>query len=78
VKSLRAASTLKLHRLRESDTAASRPSLTEIKGFMPILIKTRAEIEKMRASGKLLRQVHDLLAPLVVPGATTMDLENAA
>ena len=45
---------------------------------MPILIKTRAEIEKMRASGKLLRQVHDLLAPLVVPGATTMDLENAA
>ena len=45
---------------------------------MPILIKTRAEIEKMRASGKLLRQVHDLLAPLVAPGATTMDLENAA
>jgi methionyl aminopeptidase len=45
---------------------------------MPILIKTRAEIEKMRASGILLRQVHDLLAPLVVPGATTMDLEKAA
>jgi len=45
---------------------------------MPILIKTRAEIEKMRASGRILRQVHDILAPLVVPGATTMDLENAA
>jgi methionyl aminopeptidase len=45
---------------------------------MPILIKTRAEIEKMRASGRILRQVHDVLAPLVAPGATTMDLENAA
>jgi methionyl aminopeptidase len=45
---------------------------------MAILIKTRAEIEKMRASGRLLRQVHDVLAPLVAPGATTMDLENAA
>ncbi len=45
---------------------------------MPILIKTRAEIEKMRASGRVLRQIHDEIAPLVVPGATTMDLENAA
>jgi methionyl aminopeptidase len=45
---------------------------------MAILIKTRAEIEKMRASGRILRQVHDTLAPLVVAGATTMDLENAA
>ena len=45
---------------------------------MPILIKTRAEIEKMRASGRILRQVHNTLAPLVVAGATTMDLENAA
>jgi len=45
---------------------------------MPILIKTRAEIEKMRASGRILRQVHEAIAPLVVPGATTMDLERAA
>jgi methionyl aminopeptidase len=45
---------------------------------MPILIKTRAEIEKMRASGRILRQVHNALAPLVVPGASTMDLEKAA
>ena len=45
---------------------------------MAILIKTRAEIEKMRASGRILRQVHDTLAPLVVAGATTMDLEKAA
>ena len=45
---------------------------------MAILIKTRAEIEKMRASGRILRQVHETLAPLVAPGVSTMDLENAA
>ena len=45
---------------------------------MPILIKTAAEIDKMRRSGEILRQVHDVVAPLVVPGASTMDLENAA
>lgn len=45
---------------------------------MAILIKSAAEIDKMRASGMLLRQVHDALAPVVVPGATTMDLERVA
>ncbi len=45
---------------------------------MAILIKSPAEIEKMRISGKALRQVHDAVAPFVKPGATTMDLENAA
>ena len=45
---------------------------------MAILIKTSAEIGKMRRSGEVLRQVHDAVAPLVVPGASTMDLENAA
>lgn len=45
---------------------------------MAILIKSPAEIEKMRISGKALRQVHDAIAPFVKPGATTMDFENAA
>ena len=45
---------------------------------MAILIKTAAEIEKMRASGRILRQVHDAVAQVVRPGATTMDLEVAA
>ena len=45
---------------------------------MAIQIKTAAEIEKMRASGRILRQVHDAIAPVVRPGATTMDLESAA
>ena len=45
---------------------------------MAILIKTAAEIDKMRRSGEALRQVHEAVAPLVVAGASTMDLENAA
>ena len=45
---------------------------------MPVFIKTAAEIDKMRRSGEALRRVHDAVAPLVVPGASTMDLENAA
>jgi methionyl aminopeptidase len=45
---------------------------------MAIMIKTPQEIEKMRRSGQILRQVHEALKPLVVAGATTQDLENAA
>ena len=45
---------------------------------MAIQIKTAAEIEKMRASGRVLRQVHEAIAPLVKPGASTMDLEEQA
>ena len=45
---------------------------------MAIMIKTPQEIEKMRISGKALRRVHDAIAPHVVPGASTMDLEEIA
>jgi methionyl aminopeptidase len=45
---------------------------------MAILIKTAAEIEKMRRSGRALRQVHEAVRPLVVAGASTMDLEHVA
>ena len=45
---------------------------------MAIMIKTPLEIEKMRRSGQILREVHDHIRPLVVAGATTQDLENAA
>src|ERR1035438_5316845 len=45
---------------------------------MAILIKTAAEIEKMRRSGEALRQVHEAVRPYVVAGASTMDLENVA
>ncbi len=45
---------------------------------MAILIKSAVEIEKMRASGTALRQVHDAVRGAVRVGATTMDLERAA
>jgi methionyl aminopeptidase len=45
---------------------------------LAIQIKSAAEIEKMRVSGIALRKVHDAVKAAVKPGATTMDLENAA
>ena len=45
---------------------------------MAIVLKTPQEIEKMRRSGALLRQVHQTIADAVKPGVTTMDLENLA
>jgi methionyl aminopeptidase len=45
---------------------------------MAIVCKSPAEIEKMRQSGRVVRQVLDHVRTLVVPGATTMDLERAA
>jgi len=45
---------------------------------MPIVCKSPAEIEKMRRSGKIVRQVLDELATMVKPGISTMDLEKTA
>src|SRR6202049_4105186 len=45
---------------------------------MAIVCKSTAEIEKMRRSGGIVRQVLNHVRSLVVPGATTMDLERAA
>ena len=45
---------------------------------MAILIKSAAEIEKMRTSGIALRKVHEAVKAVVRPGVSTMDLENAA
>lgn len=45
---------------------------------MAIVLKTPAEIERMRLSGALLRQVHQAVEAVVKPGATTMDLERVA
>src|ERR1700740_2755327 len=45
---------------------------------MAIVCKSPAEIEKMRQSGSVVRQVLDHLRTLVAPGVTTMDLERAA
>lgn len=45
---------------------------------MAIQIKSAAELEKMRAAGIVLRQVHDAVKAAVQVGATTMDLERVA
>jgi len=45
---------------------------------MAIVCKSQAEIEKMRRSGHIVRQVLDELRKLVAPDVTTMDLEKAA
>src|SRR6201996_269263 len=45
---------------------------------MAIICKSSAEIEKMRRSGRIVRQVLDAVKLLVAPGITTMDLERAA
>ena len=45
---------------------------------MAIVCKSPAEIEKMRRSGRVVRQVLDEMAALVRPGIATMELERAA
>src|SRR5260370_178253 len=45
---------------------------------MAIVCKSAAEIEKMRQSGRIVRQVLDYVRGVVGPGVTTMDLERAA
>jgi methionyl aminopeptidase len=45
---------------------------------MAIVCKSASEIERMRHSGRIVRQVLDELRSMVKPGITTMDLERAA
>jgi methionyl aminopeptidase len=45
---------------------------------MAIVCKSAAEIEKMRQSGRIVRQVLDHLRSVVAPGVSTMDLEQTA
>src|SRR5919109_1273787 len=45
---------------------------------MAIVCKSASEIEKMRKSGRIVRQVLDHVRAMVAPGITTMDLERAA
>jgi methionyl aminopeptidase len=47
-------------------------------GFVAVVLKSSQEIEKMRRAGQVVREVLELVRGLVKPGATTLDLENAA
>ena len=45
---------------------------------MAVVCKSASEIEKMRASGRIVRQVLEAVREVVTPGITTMDLERVA
>ena len=45
---------------------------------MMIHIKTRSEIEKMRFSGKIVANAHDLIRKAIKPGVTTLELDKIA
>ena len=45
---------------------------------MAIVCKSPSEIERMRRSGRVVRQVLDLVAGMARPGVSTMELERAA
>jgi methionyl aminopeptidase len=45
---------------------------------MAIVCKSQSEIDKMRRSGRIVREILDELRAMVAPGVTTMDLEKAA
>lgn len=45
---------------------------------MAIVCKSPGELDKMRRSGRIVRQVLDMVRTMVEPGVTTMELERAA
>jgi methionyl aminopeptidase len=45
---------------------------------LAVVLKSSQEIEKMRRAGRVVREVLELVRGMVRPGATTLDLENAA
>jgi len=45
---------------------------------MPVVCKSGAELEKMRRSGQIVRQVLEATRAVVAPGVSTMDLERMA
>src|SRR5437762_8769443 len=56
-------------------TPAARLKETE---SLAIVCKSQSEVEKMRRSGHIVRQILDELKKMVAPGVTTMDLEKVA
>ena len=44
---------------------------------MAIIIKNAAQIEKMRESGRIVKECHELLESIIAPGISTRELENS-
>jgi methionyl aminopeptidase len=55
-----------------------KPGLEKCEVFLAVVCKSASEIEKMRASGHIVRQVLEAVRDIVAPGVTTMDLERVA
>ena len=45
---------------------------------MSVSIKSEKELARMREAGKILSEVHDCLADIIVPGITTKELDRRA
>src|ERR671938_5097 len=61
-----------------SDKKSRAPSLITHHGFQMIIGKSKKEIEKMRAAGRLVAQVREALRGMARPGVTTLELDGAA
>jgi len=46
--------------------------------LMAIRLKTRADLDKMRAAGRIVHQVHNLCREMCKPGVTTKEIDEAA
>lgn len=53
-------------------------SIADLLGFRMIIAKSAKDMDKMRAVGELIAEVREALRPMVKPGISTMDLNNAA
>jgi len=58
------------------NNAAGRAFDRRFGRIMAVIIKTPDEIEKMRVAGRLAAEVLDMIAPHVVPGVTTGELDR--
>ncbi len=53
-------------------------SIAKLFGVRMIIAKSAKDMDKMRAVGELIAEVREALRPMVKPGISTMDLNNAA
>jgi len=53
-------------------------SLARIFGLRMIIAKSAKDLDKMRVVGELIAEVREALRPMVEPGISTLDLNNAA
>jgi methionyl aminopeptidase len=55
-----------------------RLSTAKNEKIMPITLKSRPQVEKLRAAGRLVAETYEVLRPHVQPGVTTRELDRIA